>query len=88
MAELRSVRGRIRFLVPNFIAGVIQLSFLQILVGGSGSRRSHERCRETIIHLYLHKYKDDCLVVVVVVDEDDGLVGAILVNGRKEHQEN
>lgn len=74
-------------MVPNFIPGVIQFSFLQILVGGSGSRRSHERCRETIIHLYLHKYKDDCLVVVVD-DEDDGLVGAILVNGRKEHQEN
>lgn len=58
-------------MVPNFIAGVIQFSFLQILVGGSGSsRRSHERCRETIIHLYLHKYKDDCFVVVF--DEDDG----------------
>lgn len=73
-------------MVPNFIAGVIQFSFLQILVGGSGSsRRSHERCRETIIHLYLHKYKDDCFVVV---DEDDGLVGAILVKGGKEQQEN
>lgn len=74
-------------MVPNFIAGVIQFSFLQILVGGSGSsRRSHERCRETIIHLYLHKYKDDCFVVVF--DEDDGLVGAILVKGGKEQQEN